>query len=389
MKILINAVSAKLGGIVTYTTNLAHSLYRRGIDFRVAVPEGLSELPNAVVFPASNYGSIRRFVWEQTLWRQRVAGWMPDILFSSANYSLLTSPVRQVLLVREGGLFDPFYMRMVAPEQGVKAAFLRYLRRRLILVSGLRSDRVIVPSETLLSLVLDNNPGLAKKCRVVSYGTPIDRFTGTGRRGWRVDGVLRMLYVGVYYPHKAPADLVLAAEQLSDEGIPCRVRLTMDEKQIEETMGSRWDLAHIRRGIAKGLVETGAVRYRDLADIYAAHDLFVFPSVSETFGHPMVEAMAAQIPIVAAATDINREILGDCAYYYPPLKYKELVNAVRHLDAQPEERERLVVRARQRVDSKFNWEPHVDRLLAEFEDVLNPDSNSESRSMGLLVDKEA
>lgn len=370
MKILINALSAKLGGIVTYTSNLARSLERRGIDFRIAVPARLSDLPNAVSFPASDYGPLRRFLWEQTVWRHYASRWRPDVLFSSANYALLASPIAQVLLVREGGLFDPFYIRMIAPEQGAKIALLRQLRRRLIVTSMAMSDRTVVPSQALVDLISPHMPNSAIRCKAVPYGTILDNFTVRGRRPWREDGVLKILYVGAYYPHKVPADLILATERLNETGIPCRVRMTMDEAQIQVTPGSNWDLFHIRRGVAKGLVELGSVPYADLPALYAAHDVFVFPSVSETFGHPMVEAMAAGIPVVAAGTAINREILEECAHYYTPLRFSELAETIRRLDAAPVERERLVIEGRKRAESRFDWETHVDQLLKTFEDVV-------------------
>ena len=373
MKILINAISAKQGGIVTYTQNLARSFLSRGVDFRIAVPESLGHLPNAIPFAASEYNPFHRFVWEQTAWRRHVARWKPDVLFSSANYALLASRVRQVLLVREGGLFDPFYMSMIAPEQGATAALLRYLRRKLILMSVARSTMTVVPSNTLRDLIIAHDPNVDSKCQVLRYGTPVDNFAIPGRRIWRVDGILRVLYVGIYYPHKVPGDLVLAAEQLNAEGFPCRIRLTMNEDQIAATPGSRWDLFHVRRGIASGLVELGTIRYAELPAAYAAHDLFVFPSVTETFGHPMAEALAAKIPIVAAGTAINREILGDCARFYTPLRPSELAAAMRRLDADPSEREQMCEQGRRRAEELFEWENHVDNLLKTFERVLRAD----------------
>lgn len=370
MKILINAISAKQGGIVTYTQNLARSFHSRGVDFRIAVPSSLSHLPNAVPFAASDYNPFYRFVWEQTAWRRHVALWNPDVLFSSANYALLRGGVRQVLLVREGGLFDPFYMSMIAPEQGLNAALLRYLRRKLILLSITRTDMTVVPSETLRSMLIEHDPSTAEKCATLRYGTPVDRFAVAKRRPWREDGILRILYVGAYYPHKVPGDLVLAAEQLNANGIPCRVRLTMNDEQLSSTSGSKWDQFHVQRGIDEGLVESKPILYSDLPAAYAAHDVFAFPSVSETFGHPMAEALAAKIPIVASNTAINREILADCAQLYAPLRPNDLAAAILRLDADPAGRERRAEQGYLRAKELFDWEHYVDSLLKMFERIL-------------------
>lgn len=369
MKILINAISAKKGGIVTYTGNLARALQRRGVDFRIAVPQALAGIPNALPVSASEYGPVRRFLWEQTGWRRLVERWKPDILFSSANYALLNSNVPQVLLVREGGLLDSFYIAMIAPEQGVKAAILREMRRKLILTSVAHSDRVLVPTEAVRTNLLSYVPAVAGKCDVSRYGTLLDVFRTTPRRPWRTDGVLRILYVSVYYPRKSPADLVLAAEQLVAEGVPCRVRLTMEEREIEQSLGSAWDLFHVRRGVAQGLVELGPVNYADLPEVYRTHDVFAFPSISETFGHPMAEALAAGIPILAADTPVNREVLGDAALYHAPLRPSAFAAVLRRLDADPTERDRLIASGRKRAETMLDWESHVDHLLRIFEDV--------------------
>jgi glycosyltransferase involved in cell wall biosynthesis len=373
VKILINAISAKQGGIVTYTQNMARSLERRGVDFRIAVPPALGHLPRSIVLAASDYNPFRRFIWEQTAWRRHVARWNPDILFSSANYALFGYRSKQVLLVREGGLFDPFYMSMISPEQGTWLVLLRYLRRKLILYSVARSTITVVPSDTLRQLLIYHDLENEKRCLTLRYGTLVEAFDTVPRRAWRADGVLKILYVGVYYPHKVPGDLVLAAEQLSARGIPCRVRLTMDEAQIAATSGALWDLFHVRRGIAEGLVELGPIPYAQLPAAYAAHDLLAFPSISETFGHPLVEALSAHIPIVAADTAINREILGDCGRYYTPLRPEEMAEAIRKLDSDPASREQLARDGRRRAEEMFDWDRYVDRLLATFEDIMrNP-----------------
>lgn len=58
---------------------------------------------------------------------------------------------------------------------------------------------------------------------------------------------------------------------------------------------------------------TGPLYGEELADVYAAADVFVFPSVTETLGLVILEAMATGVPVVAAETDASRELLGTCS----------------------------------------------------------------------------
>ena len=142
MRVIVNALSANTGGIVTYTNNLMRSFSKRNIDATFAIPENFSTEVDAQVIRLStgNMSPFRRFIWEQTVWRRIVARHKPDILYSSANFGLLVPPVPQVLLVREGGLFDPFYLANVAPGLPVKSIFHRIARRKLIVLSARSSN---------------------------------------------------------------------------------------------------------------------------------------------------------------------------------------------------------------------------------------------------------
>ena len=64
--------------------------------------------------------SLSRVIWEQVAWRRIVKKLKPDLMYSSANFGLIESPVPQILLVREGGLFDPVYLAAIAPVLGAR-----------------------------------------------------------------------------------------------------------------------------------------------------------------------------------------------------------------------------------------------------------------------------
>ena len=74
---------------------------------------------------------------------------------------------------------------------------------------------------------------------------------------------------------------------------------------------------HPRRGSLRG----GAAWY-------AGAELFVFPSYLETFGHPLLEAMASEVPVVAADIPVFREIAGDAAFYADPHRPEALARAM-------------------------------------------------------------
>lgn len=371
MKILVNAISARMGGIVTYTMNLMPALSKRGADVRFAVPEDFPGTDERLMLRlgASMYSPARRFAWEQTTWRRVVRREKPDLLFSSANFALLHSPVPQVLLIREGGLFDPFYLVNVAAEQGLMAATMRHVRRRLMLASAHQATLVITPTQAMRDLLIRWDSALENKIRVTPYGTLTDVFKPTAGRQWREDGLLRLIYVSVYYPHKNPGILCRAIEMCNADGLATVGTITMTSEEIGRARGGARDAFHVNRAAAAKLITLGRRSYSDLPTLYRAHDVFVFPSVSETFGHPMAEAMASGLPIVAADTPVHREICGDAALYFSPFSAAELVRCLKQLEGDPKLRRTLRERGLSRAQAQFTWDRHVDSLLDAFGSV--------------------
>lgn len=372
MKVLINAASAKRGGIVTYTENLVPYMLERGLEVNVAAPpEYRTSLPETLIpVNAADYGPSRRLAWEQVTWRRLVARYAPDVLFSSANFGLFRSPVPQVLLMREGGLFNQLYLSHVAPTQGVKVQLSRHFRRRLMLMSTRQADHVITPSAAMRDDLLQWDSTLEPRISVNHYGARHDLFGGKASRRWREDGTLRLLYVSVYYAHKCPHVVCAAVSRLNAAGTPSGATITMTMEELSSTAGAALDRAVLGKASAAGQLALGHHAYRDLPALYAGHDVFVFPSVSETFGHPMVEAMASGLPIVAADTPINREICGDGALYFQPFSAEDLIAKLNMLDGDEALRKRLVDTARKDVVARFSWEGHVDRLVGIFEKAI-------------------
>lgn len=366
MKLLINAISAKRGGILTYTGNLLQSLQKRQIETVAVVspefhvPEGV----DAIRVPVADYHPLRRLLWEQLVWPRIVRRVKPDVLFSSANFGLLASPVPQLLLIREGGLFDPVYLSNVAPSQGLRAALLRRARRALMLASVRQANIVMTPSEAMKNLLLLWCPEHKHKIKSNCYGTLDTMFLPpSSRRSWREDGVLRLLMVSVYYPHKAPGDVCRVVERLEAMGIPAHATITMTLEEIENSPSGTLDAYAIKRLLAAGKLTLGRVPYNDLPELYGSHDVFVFPAVAETFGHPMAEALSTGILVVAADTDVAREVCGDQALYATPFRPEQYVERILELNRDPALRDRLSTDGRQRVLSTLRWQGHVDRLI--------------------------
>lgn len=374
MKVLINALSARRGGIVTYTRNLMRSFQTKGVDAVFALPRGsplLDEDVETVSYPVASMSPLSRVLWEQVVWRREVRRIKPDVLYSSANFGLILCPVPQVLLVREGGLFDPIYLANIAPMLGAKKIFERILRRKLIVASAKSSDLVLTPTNATGDLLRRWSGDLSKRIRTNLYGTRLEKFQpALPRREWRQDGSLRILMVTAYYAHKQPGIISEAVRRLNEDGITAHLTLTTDIEQIEYAPGGSKDAFLLRQGLDRGEVTLlGHVDYANLPALYAKNDLFVTPSMSETFGHPLIEAMATATPVIASDISVHREVCGRSAVFFPGLSVDALVDAVKMLDRDPQCRRRMLDEASTLIKQDYSWDGHVDRLLENLETV--------------------
>ena len=109
------------------------------------------------------------------------------------------------------------------------------------------------------------------------------------------------------------------------------------------------------RSLAEQIHILGEVPYTDMPSWYAGAELFVFPSHLETFGHPLLEAMASDVPVVAADVPVFHEIGGDAAFYADPHSAPALANAMHDALFVAPAREMLIKRGRERV-REFSWD---------------------------------
>ena len=377
MRLIVNAISAHTGGIVTYTTNVIHYLSKFGEQGTIFLPEWFSARPGRKEastiklrsMRATHYGALRRFLWEQLIWRRLVKQSGAEILFSSANYGLLRPPIRQVLLVQGETSFDPLYQRHILPRLSLAERRAFALRRRLVLWSARNSDLVIFPSRTSLESVSRYDPSIAAKSTVNHLGADDDLFDVAAARRWREDGTLRIIYLSIYYPHKDPHTLARATELLNRKGVAAHAWITMEPEDFAIWSTGHEDMGLLREDQRTGYLTLGRLAHTEVGTALANHDVLVFPSLTETFGFPLVEAMAVGVPVVAADTPIHREICGDAALYFEPKNPEDVCARLLELDAEADLRARCRERGKARVKERFTWERHMRALIDCFKAV--------------------
>lgn len=173
-----------------------------------------------------------------------------------------------------------------------------------------------------------------------------------------------IMYVGRPTPHKNLNVLVKAFGLL--RGRNPRLMLVLAGKK--DANYRRLEKKLIKRGI-RGVVFTDYVSEGQLRWLYGHCAAYVFPSLSEGFGLPGLEAMAHGAPVVSSSATCLPEIYGNAAHYFDPLDVTAMADAVNEVLTDKVLRAELVKKGRLRA-AKYSWQEMAKETLAVYRQVL-------------------
>ncbi len=174
------------------------------------------------------------------------------------------------------------------------------------------------------------------------------------------------LYVGNVYPHKNVLQLIEAVKKLHQEFPQIELVIVCARNVFQERI-----VKQIEKLKAANFVRlTGFVPDKDLLVLYREALAFVFPSFSEGFGLPGLEAMASSTPVVASNASCLPEIYGSAALYFNPRQTSSLVKALKKIITSSNLRKKLINNGRQQV-RKYSWEKMGKEIFKGYLAVLN------------------
>jgi len=135
-----------------------------------------------------------------------------------------------------------------------------------------------------------------------------------------------------------------------------------DSESIHETIN--------RLGLKDHVLTPGYASDNDLAYFYKYAEMYVFPSINEGFGLPVLEAFHHQIPVIVSNNTCLPEVGGDATLCFDPFNIEEISGKIREVIETPGLRQELILKGTERL-KLFSWEKNTQELIKTFRVAVN------------------
>ena len=318
------------------------------------------EILPAVTVPVNATSRVQWVAGEQTLLPALAARARVDVLHSLGSTAPLAGPFRRVVTIH-----DVIYARFPEAHPGLRNRGMRLL----VPAAARRSRRVIADSlatrDDLVGLL-----GISgEKIDVVPLGIgSVRRAAPMGesetRSRFELGSREVLLALSAKRPHKNLAVLIAALAAIPAEHRPLLVMPgypTWHEQELRERATTLGVLDDVRM--------PGWISAPEVEGLWALSRAFVYPSLYEGFGLPVLEAMARGVPVACSNASSLPEVAGDAALMFDPHDPAGIAAVLRRLLEDRDEARRLAARGIERA-REFTWARSAELTLASYERAL-------------------
>lgn len=369
----LGAISKDTGG-QTYLANFIRTCVELQLPheyfiFYSGPPEDIwGDLPNnfhKLIIPGTARSGVSKVFGEQFLLPLWIIGRRLDVFYFPGNFVSFLLGKPMVVAIRS--LLDDYFPQAVPRSR-------RYYRKVFRWLTTRRAARILVPSALTAREVVRLLGVPSDKVTVVPHGVNHQVFanrpsTEAVTQQLQAMGVQRpyFLFVSALWPYKGAENFIAAVQQIrartgrqditgvmAGKGIAADAFLKQLQKQINDS------------GLQDAIHLVGNRPHNELAALYWGAEALVFPSYCESFGNPLVEAMAAGTPIIASNRHAVPDTVGPAGIIIDPDDGEQIVTAMHRLLTEPDLRAELIALGRQRSE-QFKWPQSVQSALKVFE----------------------
>lgn len=247
----------------------------------------------------------------------------------------------------------------------------RFVQNALLPLILRKADKIIAVSNSTKNDIIKFYPKYSHKIKVIYEGVEPQFFP---RSNQEIEKTLTkynidfkyFLFLGTVEPRKNIVRVVDAFIKLKQAGNV--------EQKLVITGRKGWLYNEILEKINKSpfsqdMIFSGYIDDGDLPFLYSGADIFLYPSLYEGFGLPVLEAMACGTPIITSNLSSFPEVAGDAAILIDPMNIEEITYAIEKLWRDRDLREELQKKGLERA-KLFSWEKAAKETLKLYEEIV-------------------
>jgi glycosyltransferase involved in cell wall biosynthesis len=368
LKIAIDFTSARSGGGIAYARGLLKGLAQAGAteEFLLFVcndqPQLRLDLPVNFQYrsPAipSNHLAFRA-VWQQAVLPAELARWRADVVYVPTELVPMRTPVPSVCLFQNWLPFleDEAFLAMGFPRRSL----LKLKAQNILARTAARRARTVLFVSSASRDAVCNSLGLShSKTAVVHHGGDGLTSEATGTSGPDLPRPY-ILVVADLLPHKNLRALAHAVTALL-KGANLPHHLVLVGRPWYPRIATEVRNTFRDSGLGGRLHLVGGASPEILSTIYRSASLLVMPSYVETFGLPVIEAMAYGVPVAASLLSAAPEVCGDAAVCFDPWSADGMGAAIGRVLRDPAFAEEMGRKGKERV-RELTWEKAARETL--------------------------
>lgn len=250
-----------------------------------------------------------------------------------------------------------------------------------------RASKILVPSKTIKDELIKIYR-LPEEKIIVTYEGVNEKFHQSPITNHQSQRILKkygvtkpfMIYTGSLYPHKNIERLLQVVICINDSNHfnkPISLVIVCARSVFYERFKQK-----IKKMKAEKFVKlVGFVPDEDLVLLYQQAEAFVFPTLSEGFGLPGLEAMACGCPVVCSDIPVLREVYGEAAEYFDPLDINDMTRKIKTVCFNDlNHRNKLIKKGFEQV-KKYSWQKMTRETLRTYESCFSLFRKKQSRRL--------
>lgn len=328
--VLINAMTIKEGGGLVVFTHTFNEMIRQNntIHWIVVIDEALRDKINTndrvtiLTFPWIKKSPLHLFYWNEIYLPKLIRKMNIDSIYSQIN----TLPFRKLrcktfLSILHAGYFSKEFISLhFKYNTSLRQKIAWEIRKKWVFSSIKKADKVTAPTKALADEIISQLNIEKNKVAVILPGTGLAE-GNCKPKVYQQSKICCIGYITKYGVQKNFGVLLKAAANLKSKKIDFKLVLTLNTNhapfQHIKSLIEKYDVADV-------IENYGESSENQLRDLYATLDLFIFPSLCESIGFTLIEAMYYGLPIIAADMPSNRELLGENGVFFQPYDFVEL-----------------------------------------------------------------